>query len=65
MKSLVFGYLVDPNKEIEDKHFRVYGTGWDIDAIDRKLNYVGNLSQILDGTLVFHLFEEDQENTIS
>jgi len=49
--------LVNPNNEIETRHFEVYGTGHNIyctDSIERK--YI-NTFQLNDGDLVFHLFE--------
>lgn len=49
--------LVDPNNEMEERYFEVYGTGHNIHydmGINRK--YI-NTFQLKGGSLVFHLFE--------
>lgn len=49
--------LVDPEKEIEERFFEVYGTGHNIHYdMDVERKYIGTF-QISGGSLVFHLFE--------
>jgi hypothetical protein len=45
--------LCEPDAEEEERHFDVYGTGWEI---DRPGKYIGTF-QLNDGSLVFHVFE--------
>lgn len=45
--------LIDEANERENRYFKLYGTGM---AIDDNLKYIGTF-QMLNGGLVFHLFE--------
>jgi hypothetical protein len=50
--------LVDPEQTPELRYFRIYGTGRQTQDFENlKLTYISTF-QIMDGTLVFHLFEE-------
>ena len=49
--------LVNPNNEVEERFFELFGTGHDVYCdmgIDRK--YI-NTVQMQEGSLVFHIFE--------
>ena len=46
--------LVDPEKQLEKRRFRIYGTGQRTSLPDAP--YIGTV-QLLDGRLVYHLFE--------
>lgn len=49
--------LVDTEKEKETRHFRIAGTGHEIEKeITNQLDYI-NTFQLRGGSLVFHLFE--------
>ncbi len=52
-------FRVDTNMAPVDRAFRVFGTGHELPAPDSKtwLKYCGTF-QLLQGTLVFHIFEE-------
>ena len=44
---------VDDKAPLEERHFVVYGTGWEI-ATDRNLSYIGTVH---DGAFVWHVYE--------
>lgn len=44
---------VDTKAPIEERHFVVYGTGWEI-ATDRNLSYIDT---VFDGPFVWHVYE--------
>ena len=46
--------LVDPKADVEERHFRLAGTGHPINEVG--LHFVGTF-QLLGGSLIFHLFE--------
>jgi len=48
--------LVNPNVSKEMRHFKVAGTGHNIDEHPDALIYIGTF-QLSNGALVFHLFE--------
>lgn len=48
--------LVNPAKPKRLRSFQVFGTGHPIDEEAQRLRYVGT-TQMLDGTLVWHIFE--------
>lgn len=53
--------LVDPENELEERIFEMYGTGYSIEcnsSIERK--YLGTF-QLREGILVYHLFERIPE----
>ena len=47
--------LVDPQTSIENRHFRIYGTGQEINEIE-PIKYIGTFL-LYQRRLVFHLFE--------
>jgi len=49
--------MIDKKATIEQRHFRIYGTGWPIEKIPKDLNlhYIGTIQT--NGGLVWHLFE--------
>jgi len=49
--------LVDPEQPIESRKFRIAGTGHEIKG--KALEYIGTC-QMMNGTLVWHLFEIKQ-----
>lgn len=51
--------IVDPELPKETRHIRMYGTGHNIS--DDNLNYISTI-QLLDGNLVFHVFEVIQSS---
>lgn len=53
--------LVNPDSPVEQRFFRLVGTGFDIREDASRLNYI-NTFQIYGGDLVFHLFEITPEN---
>lgn len=53
--------LVDPDAPKKPHRFRVFGTGQSIsDAEIAAMSYVGTF-QIMDGVLIFHLFDKGEE----
>lgn len=48
--------LVDPDNDLEERYFRMAGTGHPLSEKDKLLRYVGTF-QIMGGDLVFHVFE--------
>ena len=46
---------IDPNREYEERNFRIYGQGYTIDDIEYH-TYVGSYTQIYEG-LTWHLYE--------
>lgn len=48
--------LVDPEKGMVKKRFRMAGTGHEILFTLEELNYIGTI-QLLGGNLIYHLFE--------
>lgn len=50
--------MVDPNQEqFELRVFAIYGTGWDVDAIEGKdLKFIGT-TLMHGGALIWHVFE--------
>jgi hypothetical protein len=51
--------LVDPDQPPCGHRIQIYGTGQDIDLTDECSHYVGTF-QMRGGSLVFHLFMENQ-----
>lgn len=49
--------LIDTEKPIEARRFRLYATGHPIDIEENDLSYIGTF-QLLEGDLVYHLFEQ-------
>lgn len=47
---------------IEVRHFRIYGTGHDIDHVDN-LIHIGTF-QMHNGDLIWHMFEEIEDSTL-
>ena len=52
--------FVDPNEDIEDVNFCLYGTGYEIEN-PNILSYLGSFQQY-NGRFVWHLFEEGEYN---
>lgn len=49
--------LVDPEEKLEQRFFRIYGTGHDINYdMGISMKYIGTY-QLFDGSLIFHVFE--------
>lgn len=48
--------LVSPVDFIDDRTFRIYGTGHPIDLSTGNVSFIGTI-QMHDGDLVFHVFE--------
>lgn len=50
--------MIDKDADIEQRHFRFYGTGYPIDKSHKELRYIGTTQQSQTPPLVWHLFEE-------
>ncbi len=48
--------IVNPDEGDETRRFRLVGTGHEIEESESQLKYIGT-AQLLDGAVVFHLFE--------
>ncbi len=48
--------LVDPERSVETRTFRMVGTGHPIEGYPYNLDYIGTV-QLAGGDLIFHLFE--------
>jgi hypothetical protein len=54
--TLTFWFLVDTDKPIVPRVFRVYGTGHEIDLSVKDMIHVGSVQE-MNGKLVWHCFE--------
>lgn len=52
--------LVDTDNEPEERYFRMAGTGHPFSSKDKLLRFIGTF-QIMQGGLVFHVFEIERE----
>lgn len=57
--ALTLWALVDPNAIPSPRHFRVFGTGWEMGRDTKSLAYV---STVFQGPYVWHIFEDFGEH---
>lgn len=49
--------LVDTSYPLQERHFRMWGTGWDLSEEIDDRGIVSHISTVLDGEFVWHIFE--------